>query len=236
MPELRRLAIAAENPARLAEFYCDVFELEKVGAEKDAIFLSEGSFNLALLPAAEGTPSGFSYLGFQMARLESIEKKLALTQYTGRIVEANADPDIEYEIKDPDGTRLGLCKRAFDLSYEKGPAPVRHIALYTVDPQRLANFYVTVLGMNVVDRTDRSSIFVSDGYINLALLYQRSEEKLGLNHFGFHVRSNEDMRDRVGRAGVSRGAKRPDRIPFAEYRVHDPEGNGVDISEKGWKC
>ena len=90
--------------------------------------------------------------------------------------------------------------------------------------------------MNVVERTDRSLIFVSDGYLNLALLYQRFEEKLALNHFGFHVRSNEEMRAWAERAGVLRGAQRPDRIPFAEYRVHDPEGNGVDISEKGWKC
>ena len=25
------------------------------------------------------------------------------------------------------------------------------------------------------------------------------------------------------------------RIPFAEFRIHDPEGNGIDISQKGWK-
>jgi hypothetical protein len=89
--------------------------------------------------------------------------------------------------------------------------------------------------MKEVDRTDRSSIFVSDGYLNLALLHQRTEEPLGLNHFGFHVRSNEEMRARAEQAGTRRGSKRPDRIPFAEYRVHDPEGNGIDISEKGWK-
>jgi catechol-2,3-dioxygenase len=236
VPELRRLAIAAENPARVAEFYRDVFDLESIGADTAAVYLSEGRFNLALVPACEGRASGFTYLGFQMARMESIQKKLAISQYAGAVVETQADPDIEYEIRDPDGNVIGLCKRAFELSYNQGPAPVRHIALYTADPQRLANFYQTVLGMKVVDRTDRSSLFVSDGYINLALLYQRAEEKLGLNHFGFHVASNEDMRDRVERAGLARGARRPDRIPFAEYRVHDPEGNGIDISEKGWKC
>ena len=236
MPELRRLAVVAENPARLAEFYRDVFELADVGAVKGSVFLSDGSFNVALLPANDGPPAGLSYLGFQMARLESIEKKLALVHYSGRIAEPYGDPEIEYEIQDPDSNRIGLCKRAFDMSYEKGIAPLRHIALFTADPQRLANFYVTVFGMKVVDRTDRSSIFVSDGYINLALLYQRSEEKSGLNHFGFHVGNNEEICTRAERAGALRGAKRPDRIPFAEYRVHDPEGNGIDISEKGWKC
>jgi catechol 2,3-dioxygenase-like lactoylglutathione lyase family enzyme len=113
--------------------------------------------------------------------------------------------------------------------------PIRHIALYTPDPQRLANYYCRVLDMKEVDRTDRASIFVSDGYFNLALLYQRKEENMGLNHFGFHVKSNDEMRERAARAGVPPGARRPDRIPFAEYRVHDPEGNGIDISEKGWK-
>jgi hypothetical protein len=30
MPELRRLAVIAEDPARLAEFYRNVFELENI--------------------------------------------------------------------------------------------------------------------------------------------------------------------------------------------------------------
>jgi catechol-2,3-dioxygenase len=99
----------------------------------------------------------------------------------------------------------------------------------------MADFYCQVLDMKEVERTDRSSIFVSDGYFNLALLFQRKEEPIGLNHFGFHVKSNEEMQSRAERAGVRRGTKRPDRIPFAEYRVHDPEGNGIDISQKGWR-
>ena len=41
-------------------------------------------------------------------------------------------------------------------------------------------------------------------------------------------------RDRAEKAGTRRGAARPSRIPFAEVRLHDPEGNGVDISVKGW--
>ncbi len=48
-------------------------------------------------------------------------------------------------------------------------------------------------------------------------------------------RSNEEMQAREEKAGVRRGTARPARIPFAEYRTHDPEGNGIDISQKGWK-
>jgi len=236
MPQLRRLAIAAEDPVKLAGFYQKVFDLEAIGEEKGALFLSDGTFNLALMPVVEGGARGLSYMGFDTARIESVRKKLSGTESgDASLVECRPKAGIECETRDPDGNAIGLCKRAFDVAYHQTPVPIRHIALYTPDPERLAHYYSRVLDMKEVERTDRSSIFVSDGYFNLALLYQRKEENVGLNHFGFHVKSNEEMRERAARAGVRPGARRPDRIPFAEYRVHDPEGNGIDISEKGWK-
>ena len=84
--------------------------------------------------------------------------------------------------------------------------PIRHIALYTPDPQRPVDFYCHVLDMKEVERTDRSSIFVSDAHVNLAFLYQRKDEPIGLNHFGFHVKNNEEMQTRAEKAGVGRGA------------------------------
>jgi catechol 2,3-dioxygenase-like lactoylglutathione lyase family enzyme len=237
MPQLRRLAISAEDPTKLAAFYQEVFELDQVGEAGGAVFLSDGTFNLALLPETDSAATGLKGLGFETARLESIRMKLALARTADAdqsLVERGANTGIEYEMRDPDGNLVGLCKRAFDVSFRQRPVPIRHIALYTPDPQRLADFYCQVLDMKEVERTDRSSIFVSDGYLNLALLYQRKEEPIGLNHFGFHVKSNEEMQTRAEKAGVPRGTARPDRIPFAEYRVHDPEGNGIDISQKGW--
>jgi catechol 2,3-dioxygenase-like lactoylglutathione lyase family enzyme len=235
MPQLRRLAISAEDPAKLAAFYQEVFELDPIGEGGGAVFLSDGTFNLALVAQTDSRETGLNGLGFETARVESIRLKLArIADADASLVERGASTGIEYEMRDPDGNLIGLCKRAFDVSLRKGPVPIRHIALYTPSPQRLADFYCQVLDMKEVERTDRSSIFVSDGYLNLALLYQRKEEPIGLNHFGFHVKSNEEMQARAEKAGVRRGAARPARIPFAEYRVHDPEGNGIDISQKGW--
>ncbi len=234
MAQLRRLAILAEDPSRLAGFYRAVFDLEQIAIEAGAVFLSDGVFNLAFLPAGQGAVRGLNYLGFQKAAVESIQRKLQETD-NAHSLQSSASPGMEYLTQDPDGNRVGFSSRAFATSSTGGPAPIRHLALYTPDPARLSDFYCRVFGMKEVQRSDRSSIFVSDGYFNLALLYQRSEERLGLNHFGFYVRSNEEMRDRAEKAGVAPGARRPARIPFAEYRVHDPEGNGFDISEKGWK-
>jgi len=235
MSQLRQLVIAAEDPVRLATFYQEVFELEKIEESQGAVFMSDGIFNLALVPESDPSKQGFRHLGFDTTRAESVRIKLDhLALVACDLHEVNSIAGIDHEMHDPDGNNVGLSRRAFDAAYRSTPVPIRHIALYTPNPQKMADFYCNVLDMKEVERTDRSSIFVSDGYLNLALLYQRKEEPIGLSHFGFHVQSNEDMQSRAEKAGVRRGAKRPDRIPFAEYRVHDPDGNGIDISQKGW--
>ena len=235
MPQLRQLVIAAEDPSQLAAFYQNVFELDKIDEAKGAVFLSDGAFNLALVAEADPQKQGFKHLSFDTVRVESLGKKLAHVQMPeSALVSVQSVTGVEFEVADPDGNTVGICRRAFDVAYVMRPVPIRHIALYTPKPQAMADFYCKVFDMKEVERTDRSSIFVSDGYFNLALLYQRKEEPMGLNHFGFHVKSNEEMQRRAEKAGVRRGAARPERIPFAEFRVHDPEGNGIDISQKGW--
>ncbi|HUF43148.1 MAG TPA: VOC family protein [Verrucomicrobiae bacterium] len=237
MPELRQLVIAAEDPNRLSAFYEDVFELEIIDERKDTVVLSDGVFNLALVAGADAEKRGLRNLSFDTVRVESMQKKLSYVDlpHLNMTEVGNSPVGIEYELRDPDGNRVGICRRAFDAAYQKRPVPIRHIALYTPEPRRMADFYCKVFDMKEVAKTDRSSIFVSDGYCNLALLYKREEEPIGLHHFGFHVRSNEEMQVRAEKAGGHRGAARPSRIPFAEYRVRDPEGNGIDISQKGWR-
>jgi catechol 2,3-dioxygenase-like lactoylglutathione lyase family enzyme len=230
MPQLRQLVIAAEAPERLAKFYQEVFDLERIEENQGAVFLSDGIFNLGLTPEPDPERRGFRHLGFDTVRVESMGKKLAQAGVADSdVCEVNSLAGIDHELKDPDGNIVGVSRRAFDVAYAPRPVPIRHIALYTPDPQKMANFYCTVLDMKEVERTDRSSIFVSDGYLNLALLYQRKEEPIGLNHFGFHVQNNDDMQSRAERAGVRRGAKRPERHTITEYNVHNPESQGLDI-------
>jgi predicted enzyme related to lactoylglutathione lyase len=229
MPQLRCLTITAQEPARLADFYREVFELNTVSESDPLVRLSDGVFTLALLKENSEGARGLHASGFQVENLEGVENRAA-KQAKG------SAPYSESQVADPDGNLIDLSRRSFGAADKKSPFPIKHLALYTGDPKRLANFYGEVFEMKEVAYSDRSSIFVSDGYFNVALLYQRvGEEKNGFNHFGFHVQDLEETRDRAEKAGTRRGAKRPDRIPFAEYRLHDPEGNGIDISVKGWK-
>jgi catechol 2,3-dioxygenase-like lactoylglutathione lyase family enzyme len=227
MSQLRCLTIKAKEPSQVADFYRAVFELKTVSEDPELVRLSDGVFTLAFLKESKEGSEGLYASGFQVEELESVQEK---SEKGGQ-----ASPQSEAQVADSDHNLIDLTTKNFGVAAEKTRYPIRHIALYTADPKRLSNFYNAAFGMKEVAQTDRSSIFVSDGYFNLALLYQRvREEKNGFNHFGFHVNDLEEIRDRVEKAGTRRGAARPSRIPFAEVRIHDPEGNGVDISVKGW--
>src|SRR5215470_7784986 len=229
MPQLRRLAITAENPVKLAAFYREVFELDQIGAEGGIVYLSDGIFNLALLPETGDAATGLKGVGFDTVQVESIRLKLARTANVNQtLVERDSNAGIEYKIHDPDGNLIGVRARAFDVSNRHGPVPIRHIALYTPDPQRLADFYWHVLDMKEVERTDRSSIFVSDDYLNLALLYQRKEEAIGLNHFGFHVKSNEEMQIRAEKPASAA----VDRIPLPSIVFMIPKATASTFHKK----
>jgi catechol 2,3-dioxygenase-like lactoylglutathione lyase family enzyme len=53
MPKLRHIAIAAEDPEAMAEFYKQAFDFKEVGrpngAPPDGVFLSDGTLNMAIL-------------------------------------------------------------------------------------------------------------------------------------------------------------------------------------------
>ena len=49
-------------------------------------------------------------------------------------------------------------------------AKIRHIALTTKNPSAVAEFYKEAFDMQEIRRSDNGAVFLSDGYINLAIL------------------------------------------------------------------
>lgn len=115
---------------------------------------------------------------------------------------------------------------------------IRHLALITVDPERLAKFYEDVFEMKRLSAKavpGSKAVYMTDGYITLAILENKAEGKPnGMNHFGFHVDSQDEISNRLTRAGVKSPAKRPADRPYAETRAFDPDGNNFDISVAGF--
>ncbi len=116
---------------------------------------------------------------------------------------------------------------------------IRHLAIYAPDTDKLAAFYVNVFDMEEVLRagpTGKGPVFLTDGYINLAILPQspKGEIPVGLNHFGFHVEDVNSITDKLVAEGMEEPVMRP-AGRYAEFRGSDLYGNMFDLSEHGFQ-
>lgn len=113
---------------------------------------------------------------------------------------------------------------------------IKHIAIMCMDPGKLADFYVEVFDMEVQHRAKNGSVFLTDGYMNLALLSQKAEGKPnGLNHIGFHIENHDAIEKKLKKHKVIGPSKRPPDRHYAETRATDPEGNNYDLSTTGFE-
>jgi catechol 2,3-dioxygenase-like lactoylglutathione lyase family enzyme len=121
-------------------------------------------------------------------------------------------------------------------------ARIKHIAIRTADPERTAAFYREVFDLEQVG-AGRSGIYLSDGYINLAILKPHEGTlESGIEHLGFQVDDLEATLAKLERAGgalLGEPEKRPPADPSApqsyfEVKCLGPDRQLIDVSSAGW--
>ena len=130
---------------------------------------------------------------------------------------------------------------------------IRHIAMTTDNPAEVATFYKEAFGMEEIRRSPNGAVFLTDGYINLAILNWKTEKDAdvgrhgpnfsGIHHIGFHV---DDLDEACGkldavnakqlthRDGLDRSMAPAGPRNF-EMKWEGPDGVVIDISHTGWQ-
>jgi len=117
----------------------------------------------------------------------------------------------------------------------KAAAKIRHIVFHTTDVERMAKFYVDVMGLKIVHRAKNGGISLTDGYLNFSIHTNKIDGKpSGFNHFGFLVDDNEEFVKRFEKHGYRVPLKRPGDRHYAEFRAIDPDGNNFDLTTNGF--
>ena len=119
-------------------------------------------------------------------------------------------------------------------------ARLRHVAILTEDVDRLVRYYTEMFGLKIVEGVGTAT-YLSDGHVNLAIIPIGPEREIegphlqsGINHIGFEVEDVQALAPRSRELGAqTEVTKRPPNRE-AESRVHDPDGNSVDLSQHGW--
>ena len=129
-------------------------------------------------------------------------------------------------------------------------ARIKHIALTTSDPSKAAAFYKEAFGLKEVRRSPRGAVFLTDGYINVAILNHKTEKDAdvgahgpnfnGIHHFGFEVDNIDEAATQLRHANAKELIEKDHAETVADgYRNFEmkwagPDGVVIDISETGW--
>jgi catechol-2,3-dioxygenase len=128
MPKLKHLAIRTEDTGKLASFYMDVFEMKELHRAKEeggAIFLTDGYFNLAILPnQAQNAPNGLYHFGFEVESGEKIVERMKNVN-PNKLPKArpNGRPYAETRGSDPDGNYFDISEHGFEVAVPLGEKP-----------------------------------------------------------------------------------------------------------------
>jgi catechol 2,3-dioxygenase-like lactoylglutathione lyase family enzyme len=130
---------------------------------------------------------------------------------------------------------------------------VRHLALRVADIGRTRRFYEEGLGFRFIGyRPSGVSLDLSDGQVNLTLLPYEGPVRRPLTegyefiHLGFWVKNLNETYERLLALGAhvvredvkERREFAGDAPPVGSFKVLDPDGNVLDISERPdeWRC
>jgi len=119
-------------------------------------------------------------------------------------------------------------------------ARIRHLAILTENVDKLVKFYTTAFGLKIVHGIGTAT-YLSDGNINLAIIPIGPEREIegpqlqpGINHFGFEVEDVAVIRQACKELSTSSDVDKRPPNREAEFRVHDPDGNPIDLSKHSW--
>jgi catechol 2,3-dioxygenase-like lactoylglutathione lyase family enzyme len=255
MARIRYLAMLCQDPAALGGFYSRNFGLDEIGRTPDGdVTLSDGGFNLTLFRKRPElreprTELGIHHLGIAVDDIDETLARYRAFNPRGVVVPESGDLQHgEVRIHDPECNPVTLSQRDFGLGTADTRCPrIAHIALNALDTTAIFDFYSQVFGFRELmaahaaarKKPGYRNRHVGDGYTNVAIQAFYNEEegfepRFGIAHFGFLVRDAKAMAESVRTGGASI-TPRPAHRTQSEIRMRDPEGNGCDLSQRGWE-
>jgi catechol 2,3-dioxygenase-like lactoylglutathione lyase family enzyme len=130
-------------------------------------------------------------------------------------------------------------------------ARIKHIALTTEDPGKVAEFYKAAFGWKEIRRSPSGAVFLTDGAINLAILNWKTENDAdvgangpnynGIHHFGVEVDDLKEASEKLDAAHAQRLTQKsgidapmaPGHHRNFEMKWSGPDGVVFDISHTG---
>jgi len=262
---LKHIALVSDQYALQGRFYEAAFGMRTAADTRPerAVTVSDGYVGLNINPRKAGRPAGLDHFGLEVDEVEPVLARLRAKYPAVEVVRRpSTRPFAGLSTHDPDGNVFDLSQpdmaNRTSVYVDAGstqPRRISHLALRTLHPAQLAEFYVDILGLRAVERGPKdANFYLSDGRVTLVLVPWRISDYAGTgivrpgpDHIGFEVEDLEAVRQRLQALGDNNPHLRPMPLagpegearlklfaaccPLGQHRLADPDGVLLDLAE-----
>ena len=266
---LNHLAIVTDQYTLLGMYYRAVFGLRVSGVterERGAISVGDGYMGMTLIPRPAGRYAGLDHFGIEVEDFELVRDRAAKKYPKIEIVRRPGNrPFASYSTHDPAGNYFDLSQRGHDNRAEvyemeewSQDRSISHFALRTVEPARIAEFYVDLFELDTLNVPGENSgdggYHLSDGRVTLSILPWKISlfdgsgiEQPGMDHIGFKVESIDAVKADIEKIRAQNTFLAPKPMdnnaetrartrllaecPFGTWQTADTDGTLIDVAE-----
>lgn len=266
--KINHVAASSEKYALLGKFYETVFGMKSSPKLRPgrAVTVGDGYVGFNINPRKAGRSAGLDHFGIQVENMDIVFDRMR-SKYPNAhwLQRPSTRPFAAMTANDPDGNVFDLSQvdsknRAHVYTENTGEVQNRyisHIAVRTMRPDEMAQFYVEVFELTPQNKgAGDPNHYLSDGHVTLMIMpwdirnYADTNVLLrGIDHVGFTVENIEKFKEDVdeavginpvlnpipfgkGKEGGARLELLKRQCPIANYFMSDPDYTLLAVRER----
>jgi catechol 2,3-dioxygenase-like lactoylglutathione lyase family enzyme len=263
--KINHVAIVSDNYAELGRFYQAVFAMRtsaKAGAARGAT-VGDGYVGLSINPRRAGRSAGLDHFGIEVEDTEACFSRIRARYRTVKWLQRPATrPFAGITTHDPDGNMFDISQKNMtnraavyvENDGSSSPRHIDHVALRTMHPAEMAEFYRDVFELAVANKAEGDpNHYLSDGHVTLVIMpwditdYDGSGIiTQGMDHIGFKVEDVEALKADVAKIAADNPRLAPAPFtgaegealarlfkrscPLGQHQMADCDGTLIDVS------
>jgi catechol 2,3-dioxygenase-like lactoylglutathione lyase family enzyme len=263
--KINHVAVVSDHYAQLAQFYQAVFGMRTSATTRvgRAVTVGDGYVGLNINPRRAGRSAGLDHFGIQVEDAETVWDRLRSKYPKVKWLQRpSTRPFAGVTTHDPDGNVFDISQKDMknrtsvyvDNTGEANPRHIDHVAMRTLRPAEMAEFYREVFELAPANKGEGDpNYYMTDGHMTLVIMPWDITDydgtgiiTPGMDHIGFKVENLEAFQEdltritndnpRLAPAPVGTGSegaaleklfKRS--CPMGQIRLADPDGILIDV-------
>jgi len=264
--KINHVAIVSDHYAQPAQFYEAVFGMKtspKARAGR-AVTVGDGYVGLNINPRRAGRSAGLDHFGIEVNDVEPVLERMRRQYPTVKWLQRPSNrPFAGITTHDPDGNVFDLSQKDMknrtsvyvENDGKANPLHISHVALRTLRPKEMADFYQDVFELASANRgPDDRNHYVTDGHVTLVIMPWDITDYAGtgiitpgMDHIGFKVESMPAFLEDVERIAADNPRLAPAPVgggaegkalanlfhrscPLGQYQMADCDGTLLDVA------